>query len=448
MKRLLKRMGTVLLAGALLVSAVACSKTPAVTSSAAADSTASSAVTDETTAKVTTGEPITLTVWLPANNENENVALSKMMDAYNDLNKGKVVVEYEFVPRANSFAYEDKISAAVTIDQLPDVLMMDGPNVSNYANGEIIKPIGEYFTEEELADFVDSVVDQGTYNNELYALAPTESNVAVYYNKDITDAAGIVVPDKIEDAWTFDEFLTAVKAAHNPGVVNGLNICPDYGTGEWMTYMPTFFVWANGGDIVSKDGMKADGYINSPATVEAMTYFQSLAAYADWQATPTEFEEGRAAFKISGSWCVPGFEANYPDLNWGITYLPYSTVKASPCGDWAFGVSSKTHAKESTDFLKFMLSAENIATFSEVAGKPAGNETALNESELWNTYPRSIIKDQVINTGHPRPKTPAYPVLTQEFASAAVDIFLGADVQERLDQAAQNIDENIAKNFE
>ncbi len=53
------------------------------------------------------------------------------------------------------------------------------------------------------------------------------------------------------------------------------------------------------------------------------------------------------------------------------------------------------------------------------------------------------MKDQVINAAHPRPKTPAYPVLTQEFASAAVDIFLGADVTERLNQAAKNIDGNI-----
>ncbi len=315
-----------------------------------------------------TSEPIVLEVWLPANNENENIALSEMMDAYNESMEGKVVVEYEFVPRANQFAYEDKISAAVTINQLPDLLMMDGPNVSNYAYSKIIQPLDDYIEEGDLNDFVGSVIDQGTYDGQFYALAPSESDVALFFNKDIIDSVGIDPPMSFEEAWTFEEFHAAVEACHVEGEVNGLNICPDYGTGEWMTYFPSFFVWANGGEIISSDGTESDGYINSQATIESMEYFQSLAQYADWQATPTEFEEGRAAFKISGSWVVPGFEANYPDLNWGVTYLPYAVQQVAPSGDWAWGVSSTDNVEASVDFMLYMNNAENIQKFQDVSG--------------------------------------------------------------------------------
>ncbi|PKM58545.1 MAG: ABC transporter substrate-binding protein [Firmicutes bacterium HGW-Firmicutes-3] len=437
MLRWLKKIIVMVCVLSLLVSLLGCAKE---------EKTGTTETTEGKSTSSSSEEEVILTVWLPSNNESENKVMSEIMDAYNELNVGKVVVEYQFVPRANAFAYEDKISAAVTINQLPDVLMMDGPNVSNYAYSEIIKPITEFFTEDELDDFVASMLSQGTYNGELYALSPSESSVVIYYNKDIIDAAGIEVPMKLEDAWTFDEFMEIVKTVHKDGEVYGVNIAPDYGTGEWMTYMPTLFLWSFGGNIISEDGMTAEGYINSSASVEAMEYFQSLSNYSNWQATPTEFEEGRAAFKICGSWLVPGFEAN-PDLNWGITYLPYEKTHVAPSGDWAWGVSSTKHAKESADFLKYMLNAENIENFTTIAAKPPTRKSLLNASELWASYPRSIIKDQVINSGHPRPKTPAYPVVTQEFASAAVDLFLGADVKERLDLAASNIDENLQRYF-
>lgn len=403
---------------------------------------------DSASAAAATSEEVTLSVWLPAQSENENKVITEIMDAYNEMNKGKVKVEYEFVPRANAFAYEDKISAAVTINQLPDLLMMDGPNVSNYAHSEIVKPLDEYFSKEDLTDFVDSVVSQGTYDNKLYSLGATESSVVLYYNKDIIEAAGITVPTSLDDAWTFDEFQEIVAKVHQEGKVYGVNIAPDYGTGEWMTYMPTFFVWANGGDIISPDGMKAQGYVNSDVAVNSMKKFQNLAKYSNWQATPTEFEEGRAAFKICGSWLVPSFEAN-PDLHWGVTYLPYGTTHVAPCGDWTWGISSDKHMKESVDFLKYVLSGENMDKFVTVVGKPPTRKSLLNaEGSVWDKYPRNVIKDQVINAGHPRPKTPAYPIITQEFAAASVDIFLGADAKERMDKAAENIDKSLEKQFQ
>ncbi|GIM28826.1 sugar ABC transporter substrate-binding protein [Clostridium polyendosporum] len=391
---------------------------------------------------------VTLKVWLPAHSDQENATLEKIFKDFNKVNEGKIKAEYEFIPRGNSFAYEDKISAAVASNSLADVIMMDGPNISNYAYSGIIQPLDEHITKDDLSDFVGSAVDQGTYDGKLYALAPTESTVALFYNKEILDAAGIKPPTKLEDAWTWNQFLDAVKKVNQPGKVYGLNIHPDFGTGEWMTYMPTPFVWSNNGSIISKDGLKADGYINSPEAVEGMKFFQEAAKYANWQATPTEFEEGKAAFTISGSWAVPTWEKNYPNLKWGVTFFPYSKTKTSPSGDWSWGVSSKSkNVKEAAEFIKFVTNTDNVVDFAKTSGKPPAKKSAFDKMPEWDQYPRSVLKQQVLNTAHPRPKTPAYPVLTQEFAAAAVDIVLGADVKERLDKAAKKVDENSNRYF-
>ena len=52
---------------------------------------------------------------------------------------------------------------------LPDVLTVDGPNVAAYAANGIIQPLAE-LTEEEKGIYLDSIIEQGTINDKLYAL--------------------------------------------------------------------------------------------------------------------------------------------------------------------------------------------------------------------------------------------------------------------------------------
>ena len=434
MKKIMKHLVMLLMVTAFIVNAVGCG--------------AEQPSNDNTKETTEENKNVVLKVWLPSHSDSENKALKEIFEEFNTSTEGRVKAEYEFIPRGNTFAYEDKVSAAVTSNSLPDVLMMDGPNISNYAYSGIIQSMDEYLSDEELSDFVDSVINQGTYEGKFYALAPSESSVALFYNKKIIDAAGIKPPTKLENAWTWEEFLEAVKKVHKDGEVYGLNIHPDYGTGEWMTYMPTPFVWSNNGSIISEDGLKADGYINSPEAVEAMKVFQEACKYANWQATPTELEEGRAAFTISGTWIIPNWENNYPDLEWGVTFYPYGKTPTSPSGDWSWGVSAQSsHAKEAAEFITFITNTKNVVKFCQAAGKPPARKSSFEIMSEWDEYPRSVLKQQVLSTARPRPKTPAYPVVTQEFASAAVDIVLGADVQERLNQAAEKIDENIRRNY-
>ena len=40
----------------------------------------------------------------------------------------------------------------------------------------------------------------------------------------------------------------------------------------------------------------------------------------------------------------------------------------------------------------------------------------------YNEYPRSIFKEQLMETGHPRPRTPSYSVLSAGFSEALEEI--------------------------
>ncbi|MNV31797.1 Cyclodextrin-binding protein precursor [compost metagenome] len=354
----------------------------------------------------------------------------------------------EPITRGNSFAYEDKINAAVASHTLPDVVSMDGPNVANYAASNIIIPLDEYYTKDDLNDFVPSIIQQGTYKDKFYAAGLAESSVVLFYNKKIMKQYGIEPPTNIKDAWTWDQWYDVMKkTAHND--VFGTNMIND--KGEWMTYAFEQMWISAGTDIVNKEGTEAQGWVNSDKGLEAASFLQKLAKEKlfNIDPKPTEFEEGKAATKLGGPWNIPGFK-NYPDLEWGITYFPRKAdgIVTSPSGSWAIGVSTDSkHPKEAAEVVKWMTNKDSSAQLAKAISMPASRKSAYDSLPEYNELPLRVIKEQVTTVSHARPVTPAYPVLTQKFAEALTDIMMGADVKESLDNVASAYDDEYQRNF-
>lgn len=394
------------------------------------------------------GSVVELTIWRPQASEVEDNVYVKRIEEFNQANKGKIKVKMEVITRGNSFAYEDKINAAVASHTLPDVLAMDGPNIANYAASEIIIPLDEYFTKEDLDDFVPSILQQGSYQGKFYAPGLNESSVVLFYNKKIMAEHGITPPDKIENAWTWDDWYDVMKKTSKDGVF-GTNMIND--KGEWMTYAFEQ-LWISGGtDIVNKEGTTAEGFVNSPQGVEAAKFLQKLAneKLFNIDPKPTEFEEGKAATKLGGPWNIPGFK-NYPDLDWGITYFPKKPggTQTAPSGSWAVGVSADSkHPKEAAEVVKWLTNKDSSTQLAQAISMPASRKSAFESLTEYDELPLRIIKEQVTGVSHARPVTPAYPVLTQKFAEALTDIMVGADVKKSLDNVASTYDEEYKRNF-
>ncbi|WP_025335331.1 ABC transporter substrate-binding protein [Paenibacillus sabinae] len=394
------------------------------------------------------GSVVELTIWRPQASEVEDNVYVKRIEEFNQANKGKIQVKMEVITRGNSFAYEDKINAAVASHTLPDVLAMDGPNIANYAASEIIIPLDEYFSKEDLDDFVPSILQQGSYQGKFYAPGLNESSVVLFYNKKIMAEHGITPPDKIENAWTWDDWYDVMKKTSKDGVF-GTNMIND--KGEWMTYAFEQ-LWISGGtDIVNKEGTTAEGFVNSPQGVEAAKFLQKLAneKLFNIDPKPTEFEEGKAATKLGGPWNIPGFK-NYPDLDWGITYFPKKPggTQTAPSGSWAVGVSADSkHPKEAAEVVKWLTNKDSSTQLAQAISMPASRKSAFESLTEYDELPLRIIKEQVTGVSHARPVTPAYPVLTQKFAEALTDIMVGADVKKSLDNVASTYDEEYKRNF-
>lgn len=395
------------------------------------------------------GEAV-VTVWSPSDEPAIEEWWVEKINEFNEAHEGEIELKREAIVRADSYAYEDKVNAAITSNDLPDILFVDGPNVSVYAANEITIPLDDFFTEEDWADFFDSSKQQNTYDGKIYAVGATESSVALFYNKDMLEEAGIPVPESLEDAWTWSEYYDAAKKLTKDGVV-GTNIIMD--KGEGLSYVLEQFWISNGTDFVSGDGSAAEGYLNSKEGVEAAEFLNSLIqeGYANIDPIQKEFHNEKAATMLGGSWEVATLENDYPDLNWGVTYFPVADdggILTSPTGDWAASVTKDVQDLEAVkEVMNFLFSQENVTTYAQAISKPPTRISSYDVLTEYNEYPRSIFKEQLLETGHPRPRTPSYSVLTSEFAEAMLNIFTGVDPQEALDAAAEATDKDYNKYY-
>ncbi|KHF41570.1 ABC transporter substrate-binding protein [Halalkalibacter okhensis] len=391
------------------------------------------------------GDVVNLTLWHPQGDTQD--AYTEIIEAFNEEYAGQIHADLELVPRGSTYAYEDRISAAATSKTLPDLVALDGPNVANYADAGIIQPIEGLV--DDLDDFVDSIITQGTYDGQLYTLGATESTVALFYNVEMLADAGIEPPKTLEEAWTWDDFYEAAQQlTDKENGIYGVNWTLDYG--EWIIYFTGPTVWSNDGSFIAEDGSTVDGYINSPETIEALEFLQKFTTegLVNLQPTPTEFEDGNAAMMLMGSWQWAQLQ-NYPETEWGITYYPKSPngEQVSPSGDWNWGMSTNTeHVEESAILLNYILNKENVIKIARSDNKPAARISSFEEMTEWDEEPLNVLKDQVLNTAHPRPSTTSYPVLSSRYGQAVQNIFLGGDVKTEIEQVVAEVEADIARN--
>lgn len=407
------------------------------------------------TATVALADDSEITIWSPADKESIENWWTDRIAEWNKENPD-IQVSREAIDRSDSYAYDNKVATAVTSNDLPSIFFVDGPQVSYYAANGIIVPLNDYFSDDDLKDFVPSTVAQCTYDGKLYAISATESSVAFYYNKDYLKECGVDVADldsrTIDNPITWSELEEIAKKCTTDKYV-GTHIIMDHGEGLPYALEPMYI--SEGKDYISADGSEADGYVNSKEAVKTTTFMADLIAkgYANVEPISDEFLNGACATMIGGSWDVATLENN-ADFDWGVTYYPVSddTKKAvSPCGDWSAAISKDCKNVEGAGkFLQWLMSTDNVASYAAAIAKPATRNSAYETDEMadYKNAPRSLFVEQLNSTAVPRPRTPSYAVFSTAYAEAMTNIFSEAASSGEVDQdAVQSELDTVAETF-
>lgn len=122
--------------------------------------------------------------------------------------------------------------------------------------------------------------------------------------------------------------------------------------------------------VVLKDGKTQ---FDSPAVLETLAFYQRLAKNKAFHpdsaglSAPEArklFEQGRAAFIVQGSWCIPAWQKDAPQLNFDVTWLPAPNGKEearfeAPFTKGWMGISAQSaHPDIAAQYLEALYSYE------------------------------------------------------------------------------------------
>ena len=171
--------------------------------------------------------------------------------------------------------------------------------------------------------------------------------------------------------------------------------------------------------------------------------------YVDPNLDDGAFTEGRVALSWGGHWNYPRYhKAAGRDL--AILPLPdFGRGMRTDQGSWNWGITKGCdHPRAAGRFLAFLLRDRQVLAMTRANGAVPGTRSALRKSKLYGPGgPLRLFAEQ-LRGGYamPRPKTPAYPVISTIFRDAIADIRHGMAVKKVLDRAAGKIDDDLEAN--
>lgn len=439
---------TIVLMSAIVLAACAPAETPTVAPEEPMEEEQPAAEPEEPSGE---GEKTTVEVWFHSGKGEERDVLDAQVTDFNAM-QDEIFIDAIQLPEGS---YNDQVNAAALAGDLPCLLDFDGPFLYNYAWSGYLIPMDDYISADLKADFLPSIINQGTYGGNLYSLGTFDSGLAIWGNKAYLDAAGVRIPTGIDDAWSLDEFTDALEKLQALDEVDyAIDFKMNYGAGEWFTYGFSPIIQSWGGDLIDRsDYMTADGVLNSPESVEALTFFQSL------------FEDGYAEASQAGDDCF--FGSKVCALSWvghwmwgphseglgdDVVLIPmpvFGDKAVTGMGSWNWGITSSCESPEAAfTFLEYLVEPEEILRMTNANGAVPARKSAIAQSDLYaEGGPLNIFVQQLEGgVALERPVTPAYPVITASFADAINNIVAGADVQEELDKAVEIIDQDIEDN--
>ncbi|MFF1279952.1 extracellular solute-binding protein [Streptomyces sp. NPDC058299] len=197
---------------------------------------------------------------------------------------------------------------------LPDLLMLDNPDVQQIAATGALTPLDRYGI--DTGGFFPGISAAGSYRGTVYGLAPTVNTTALFYNKDMLREAGVAVPR------TWDQLRTAAAGLTRPGRYGMAVSANATAEGSWQL-LP--FLWSNGAD---------ERRLDSPQAAQALQLWADLVrnrsmsgAVLNWTQADVHdrFVAGRAAMMVNGPWRIAAMNRT-EGLHWGVAPLPVRTT--------------------------------------------------------------------------------------------------------------------------
>ncbi len=354
--------------------------------------------------------------------------------------------------------YWTLIQTAATSGDLPDVFNMSQDRFYFFADNDALLNLQPYWDEAgiDTAVWGTGLVDPYRWgeNGDLHAGPVNWDTVAIYYNKDMFDAAGLDYPTA---EWTWDDFAAATEALTDPD--NDV-----YGAAVFNEYQAGFANWiaATGTTPVVEAGRTACT-LTDEGSVEALTFLKGLQdqgfmptiSILGGSSADNAFEywsSGRVAMVTGGSWKLPQAISDI-GFNWDVVQLPrHPETGRSRSLLHAVGyvAGANTDTPElAANLIQYLVSDEGQAYFAAAGGvAPANPSPALQQQWIESFGDADVNIQAFIDATHDSQGVTAFGEIWNTMnTELPVNIFdLGISVEEATQMACDVIDTYLPEN--
>lgn len=254
--------------------------------------------------------------------------------------------------------------------------------------------------------FIDSLLEPFTVDGQVYGISKDFNTLAVFYNRDLFDEAGVEYPSE-DDTWeSFAEKLRGVSELGDD--VTGACFVAD------LARMGPF-AFGEGWQPLAEDGSTN---LLDEAFVEAFTWYTDLLTEGvaalpsdqgqDWAGGC--FGTGNTGVAIEGAWILGYLRDTAPNLQYGTTFLPVGP--SGEAGNYtytvAYGVNANSPNQEAAIRVLEAITSEEAQQWVLEQGLAIPSREALEDNPFFQEESPEAQANRVIFEGATRGNVQSY----------------------------------------
>ncbi|MBN2553253.1 MAG: extracellular solute-binding protein [Spirochaetales bacterium] len=345
-----------------------------------------------------------------------------------------IKVRYEVLPGGTEA--HQKVLAAASVNQLPDLGSIDGYWVARLVQGDYIVPLNDLWPADDRADFLEDAVKGVTFDGKVYAVWFYNGSRTHVYHKDLVKEAGY---DKLPEGR--DEFIRAAKkmVGRDRWAVMYSGDKSEYTTLHMLPYF-----WGYGGDLFDAQGKPA---FHEGKNREALRRIYQW--YGDMVNThkfmPAEvvnlnekqivdyFYAGQTVVWPTSSSRMAPLRQNRPDLypKVGIANYPMEQgfTAVGHLSGWTYGIYTKDPARQAAawKFIAALTNSTNLGQLNQAHGHLPVRKSIVDTNRFFAEDPvfKQFVQLMFGAPIRPRPPVPIYAASSLEIAAQVGPVIMG-----------------------
>ena len=342
-------------------------------------------------------------IWDYFETDAQKQMMQSLIDEFN-ASQDEYEASHVYVPFAD---YEKQLTLGIASGELPDLVILDGCGMASFIQLGLFGDISD--ADINWDEYMEGPMESTMLDGKHYGIPFATNCTALFYNKDLFDAAGIDYPD---ENTTWDEFHEMAKALTKDGVSGFGNAATntDEGTFQCLQWLYT----AGGSYTDIEDG------------VDAYKLMQEMIEDGSWTKECVNWTQS----DVNNNFMA----GNAPDLNYGVTVLPKkdadSEQATSILGGENMGVVNKDDTSGAEAFLKYYDQTDVMVDAMKQYGSYPPKTEAAKDS-YWTDDPIQKAFLTQIDTSIPRGPSAAWPSYSSAIQTGFQEVMTSAKTPEQ-----------------